>query len=183
MRPVLVRIQPPQPSFPIANDQVVALRSSVYPWCTSHLTVVSPNSAKADARREGRKLPTIMLLTCPITALSLTTPTVSRDFISYFFCPRAHLPHGTRIASLCHPNSLGPFPLHRFGVAHQTSLRSRSTLMSYAISPEGGGSPNQSDGDSSHHNAVQAFPHRLPPSSVASVHDDRTLGNQSGPAT
>src|ERR1700678_2503358 len=92
MRPVLVRIQPPQPSFPIANDQVVALRSSVYPWCTSHLTVVSPNSAKADARREGRKLPTIMLLTCPITGLSLTTPTVSTDFMSYFFCPRTHLP-------------------------------------------------------------------------------------------
>src|ERR1700678_506327 len=102
MRPVLVRIQPPQPSFPIANDQVVALRSSVYPWCTSHLTVVSPNSAKADARREGRKLPTIMLLTCPITALSLTTPTVSRDFMSYFFCPRTHLPHGTRTSVEAH---------------------------------------------------------------------------------
>src|SRR5580704_11423334 len=36
---------------------------------------------------------------------------------------------------LCHPNSLGPFSLHRFGAAHQTSLRSRSTRMSYAISP------------------------------------------------
>ena len=140
MRPVLVRIQPPQPSFPIANDQVVALRSSVYPWCTSHLTVVSPNSAKADARREGRKLPTIMLLTCPITALSLTTPTVSRDFILIVLVSTntPFLWHASRASvaalfHLCHPNQLGPFPLHRFGVAHQTSLRSRSTMMSYAI--------------------------------------------------
>jgi integrase len=54
-------------------------------------------------------------------------------------------------------------------------------MMSYAISPQGGGSPNQSDGDFSHHNAVQAFPHRQHRFSVASVHDDRTLGNQSGP--
>src|SRR5271155_3597984 len=132
----------------------------------------------------------VLELQMSVTALSLTTPTVSRDFISYFFCPRTHLPHGTRIAFQwlrcshpCHPNSLGPFSLHRFGVAHQTSLRSRSTMMSYAISPQGGGSPNQSDGDSSHHNAVQAFPHRHHRFSVASVHDDRTLGNQSGLAT
>jgi hypothetical protein len=114
-----------------------------------------------------------------------------KRFYSYFFGPRTHPSYRTRIASLwlrsstclCHPNQLGPFPLHRFGVAHQTSLRSRSTMMSYAISPQGGGSPNQSDGDFSHHNAVQAFPHRQHRFSVASVHDDRTLGNRSGPAT
>jgi hypothetical protein len=35
---------------------------------------------------------------CRVTALSLTTPTVSTDFISYFFCPRTHLPRDTRIA-------------------------------------------------------------------------------------
>src|SRR5271163_1626331 len=124
-------------------------------------------------------------------ALSLTTPAVARDFISYFFCPRTHPSYRTRIASLwlrsstclCRPNQLGPFPLHRSGVAHQTSLRSPSTMMSYAISPEGGGSPNQSDGDSSHHNAFQAFPHRHHHFSVASAHDDRTLGNQSDLAT
>ena len=65
-----------------------------------------------------------------------------KRFYSYFFCARTHLSHGTRIASLwlrCFtcvtPNQLGPFPLHRFGVAHQTSLRSRSTMMSYANSP------------------------------------------------
>ena len=52
----------------------------------------------------------------PYTALSLTTPAVSRDFISYFFLstntpsPR----HADRVSvaalfHLCHPNSLGPF--------------------------------------------------------------------------
>jgi hypothetical protein len=71
----------------------------VYPRCTSHLTVVSPNSAKADARREGRKLPTIMLLTCPITALSLTRAAVARDF-SYADCSnRTQFSLGARIAS------------------------------------------------------------------------------------
>jgi hypothetical protein len=35
-----------------------------------------------------------------IRALSLTTPTVSRDFISYFFCPRTHPSYDTRIASV-----------------------------------------------------------------------------------
>src|SRR5271156_1832970 len=114
-----------------------------------------------------------------------------KRFYFLFFLPRTHPSYHTRIASLwlrsstclCHPNQLGPFPLHRSGVAHQTSLRSRSTMMSYAISPEGGGSPNQSDGDFSHHNAVQAFPHRQHRFAVASVHDDRTLGNQSDLAT
>jgi len=124
------------------------------------------------------------------TALSLTTPTVSRDFILIVLVSTntPFLWHASRVSvaalfHLCHPNSLGPFSLHRFGVAHQTSLRSRSTMMSYAISPQGGGSPNQSDGDFSHHNAVLAFPHRQHHFSVASVHDDRTLGNRSGPAT
>src|SRR5271155_5402387 len=78
---------------------------------------------------------------CPITALSLTTSTVSRDFILIFSvhertCPTAR---ESRLCGcldhLCHPNQPGPFLLHRFGVAHQTSLRSRSTMMSYAISP------------------------------------------------
>jgi hypothetical protein len=76
-----------------------------------------------------------------------------------------------------------PFSLHQSGVAHQTSLRPRSIMVSYANSPQGGGSPNQSAGDSSHHNAVQAFPHRHHRFSAASVHDDRTRCNQSGPAT
>jgi hypothetical protein len=89
----------------------------------------------------------------------------------------------TALFSPVSPQLARAVSLHRFGSAHQTSLRSRSTMMSYAISPEGGGSPNQSDGDSSHHNAVQAFPHRQHRFSVASVHDDRTLDNQSGPAT
>ena len=112
-----------------------------------------------------------------------------RFYFLFFLSTNTPFPwHANRVSvaalfHLCHPNSLGPFPLHRFGVAHQTSLRSRSTMMSYAISPQGGGSPNQSDGDDSHHNAVQAFPHRQHRFSVASVHDDRTLGNQSGPAT
>ena len=112
-----------------------------------------------------------------------------RFYFLFFLSTNTPFPwHANRVSvaalfHLCHPNSLGPFPLHRFGVAHQTSLRSRSTMMSYAISPQGGGSPNQSDGDFSHPNAVQAFPHRLHRFSVASVHDDRTLGNQSGPAT
>ena len=35
-----------------------------------------------------------------VRALSLTTPTVSRDFIRIFFWPRAHLSHGARTASL-----------------------------------------------------------------------------------
>src|ERR1700689_5245456 len=105
-----------------------------------------------------------------------------KRFYSYFFCPRTHLPHGTRIASpwlpcftcvtpslttpavsrdfilifsvhehtfptargsrlhgclvsLVSPQLARAVLLHRFGVARQTSLRSRSTMMSYAISP------------------------------------------------
>src|SRR6202453_4729004 len=83
-----------------------------------------------------------------------------RFYFLFFLSTNTPFPwHANRVSvaalfHLCHPNSLGPFPLHRFGVAHQTSLRSRSTMMSYAISPQGGGSPNQSDGDDSHHNAV-----------------------------
>ena len=109
-------------------------------------------------------------------------------FLFFLSTNTPFLGHADRVSvaillHLCHPNSLGPFSLHRFGAAHQTSLRSPSTRMSYAISPEGGGSPNQSDGDFSHHNAVQAFPHRQHRFSVASVHDDRTLDNRSGLAT
>src|ERR1700722_16638464 len=109
-------------------------------------------------------------------------------FLFFLSTNTPFLGHASRVSvaillHLCHPNSLGPFSLHRFGAAHQTSLRSPSTRISYAISPEGGGSPNQSDGDFSHHNAVQAFPHRQHRFSVASVHDDRTLDNRSGPAT
>src|ERR1700678_2123174 len=127
--------------------------------------------------------------TCPVTALSLTTPAVSRDFILIFSVHEHTFPtaRGSRLhgclVSLVSPPLARAVLLHRFGVAHQTSLRSRSTMMSYAISPQGGGSSTQSDGDDSHHSAVQAFPHRLHRFSVASVHDDRTLGNQSGPAT
>jgi len=65
-----------------------------------------------------------------------------KRFHSYFFRVRIHLSRGAPIASLwlpCFtcvtPNQLGPFPLHPFGVAHQTSLRSRSTMMCYANSP------------------------------------------------
>jgi hypothetical protein len=65
-----------------------------------------------------------------------------KSFYSYFVSLRTHLCHDTRIASrwLCcftciTPNQLGPVPLHRSGVAHQTSLGSRSTMMSYANSP------------------------------------------------
>jgi hypothetical protein len=54
--------------------------------------------------------------TCPISALSLTTPTVSRDFILIFFCARTHLSQGTRFASpwlpcftCITPNSSGRF--------------------------------------------------------------------------
>ena len=121
-----------------------------------------------------------------ITALSLTTPTVSRVFFIFFLRTNTPFPgHANRVSvaalfHLCHPNSLEPFPLHPFGVAHQTSLRSGSTMMSYANSPEGGGSPNQSDGDSSHHNAVQAFPHRQNHRfSAASCPRRQNSGNQS----
>jgi hypothetical protein len=67
-------------------------------------------------------------------------------FVFFLSTNTPFLPHANRVSlaalfHLCHPNQLGPFPLHRFGVAHQTSLRSRSTMMSYAISPQGGGSP------------------------------------------
>jgi hypothetical protein len=48
--------------------------------------------------------------TCPVTALSLTTPAVSRDFISYFFCSlnTPSLWHADRVSvaalfHLCHP--------------------------------------------------------------------------------
>src|ERR1700680_4378996 len=77
-----------------------------------------------------------------INALSLTTPAVARPF--YLACNsfRAHFFAGARTASvsvaslhLCHPNLLSPFPLHQLGVAHQPSLRSRSTMMSYSNSP------------------------------------------------
>jgi hypothetical protein len=36
--------------------------------------------------------------------------------------------------SLWHPNLLSPFPFHQLSVAHQTSLRSPSTMMSYSNS-------------------------------------------------
>src|ERR1700727_1929539 len=72
--------------------------------------------------------------TFPVSALSLTTPTVSRDFIFSVHEHTFPIARASRLCGclvhLCHPNRLGPFPLHRSGVAHQTSLRSRSTMMS-----------------------------------------------------
>src|SRR5262249_57159732 len=50
--------------------------------------------------------------------------------------------------------------VHQFGVAHQSSLRSSTTMMSFSISPfrEAGSLINQPV--TSHHNAVLASPHR-----------------------
>jgi hypothetical protein len=38
------------------------------------------------------------------------------------------------VLELCSPYALSPVSLHRFGVAHQASLRSSQTMMSYSIS-------------------------------------------------
>jgi hypothetical protein len=40
---------------------------------------------------------------------------------------------------IVHPNLLGLLALHQLSVAHQTSLQSRSTMMSHANSLSGGG--------------------------------------------
>jgi hypothetical protein len=97
-------------------------------------------------------------------------------------------PQGTLIRSLvkalivalvCSPLTLGSVSLHRFGAAHQPSLRSLRTMMTNANSlpAKGGGWPNQPDGDDSHHSRLQASPHRQ--HCFASVRDDRILRNRS----
>src|ERR1700722_6462206 len=75
------------------------------------------------------------------------------------------------------------FDAHPRGVAHQSSLRSRSTTMSFSISPfrEAGSLITQPVTFSP--NAVLASPHGHHHLSAASVHDDRTRCTQSDPAT
>jgi hypothetical protein len=77
----------------------------------------------------------------PVTALSLTRPAVARNFLYAHRLNRTHFFVGARIASVfgasvhrVHPKllNLGTHPL---GVAHQSSLRSPWTTMSFSISP------------------------------------------------
>jgi hypothetical protein len=106
------------------------------------------------------------------------------DRCKRFFCTlllaSSTLLHGAGIASVLeslfiwlHPKLLSPC-VHQFGVAHQSSLRSRTTMMSFSISPfrEAGSLINQPV--TLHHNALLASPHRHHHFSAASVHDDRT---------
>src|SRR6202008_4610177 len=75
--------------------------------------------------------------------------------------------------------------LHRFGVAHQTSLRSLQTMMSSSNSPhlgEAGRLFRDSITAMQDHVLKQAFPHGYHRASVAAVLDDRTLDNRSGHA-
>jgi len=82
---------------------------------------------------------------------SLTRSAVSR-YLGLFFHDFEHTSHvrahalvpfegSNDLASMIcvQPNGLGPFSLHQFGgVAHQTSLRSRSIMMTYSNSPHSG---------------------------------------------
>jgi len=84
---------------------------------------------------------TVELCQVLINALSLTTPAITRVFSFAYHWVRAHFSVGARTASLsvvsvhlCHPNLLSPFCVHPLSVAHQTSLRSPSTMMSYSNS-------------------------------------------------
>jgi len=80
--------------------------------------------------------------TLPVTALpSLTMPAVARVFACAFSWNRAHHFGGAQTASifgaalhLRHPTLLSPC-FHQLGVAHQSSLRSPTTTMSFSISP------------------------------------------------
>src|SRR5690349_8493345 len=78
---------------------------------------------------------------CPVSRVSLTRSAVARAFSDAHDSNRAHLFVGARTASifgvavhLRHPNLLGPLR-SSIGVAHQSSLRSSTTTMSFSISP------------------------------------------------
>src|ERR1700678_1460572 len=82
-----------------------------------------------------------------------------KRFYSYFFCPRAHLPHGTRIASPWLPffTCVPPTRSGRFASSIRCGPPNISSVTidhdELCDLPGGSGSPNQSDGDFSHHNA------------------------------
>jgi hypothetical protein len=78
-------------------------------------------------------------------------------------------------------------PLQEFFLSFITELKHTSvsarTELFELPAIQGGGYPNESAGDDSHHSAFQAFPHRLQRFSAASGHEDRTRRSQSDPAT
>ena len=91
---------------------------------------------------------------CPISASSLTTPAVARDFSCIYCSNRTHVCVGAQVClclwsllSICVTLSCSALCVHQLGVAHQSSLRSAMTTMSFSISLSGGGTPNQSAGD------------------------------------
>src|SRR5882724_5292008 len=79
--------------------------------------------------------------TCPITALSLTRPAVAR----VFSCAHGRIEHTSSSAQELRlflellfigvTLSCSALHVHQLGVAHQSSLRSSTTMMSFSISP------------------------------------------------
>src|SRR6202171_4582983 len=123
-------------------------------------------------------------------ATSLTTSAVSR-YLGLFFHDLEHTFHVSAHAlvsfervtiscvdDLCPTKWLGPFSLHQFGgVAHQTSLRSPSIMMTYSNSPHSGRRVAYSVTRSlqlQDHCCYLAFPHGLP-RTAAAVRGGRTL--------
>src|ERR1700752_5130585 len=101
-----------------------------------------------------------------------------------FFCWTGNFPSSAYDS--CSPYSLGPCAIHRYGVAHQPSLRSLRTMMSYANSlafREAGSLISFAVTAAQDYDPPLASPHRHHRFSAASGRGDRTLGNQSDRAT
>src|SRR2546425_9601256 len=91
------------------------------------------------------------------------------DFLSFVFTPIAQ-----------------PVSVHHFGVAHQPSLRSLRTMMSYANSlsfREAGSLISFAVTELQDYDPLLASPHGHHRFSAASDRGDRTLGNRFGRAT